>query len=71
MWRLYGAKWVNKYVSEDKNGNVRYKGSKDDKWSGEYYDNKTGKWTGKQYDGEAASPRPSLSNSEVGAGCKQ
>jgi hypothetical protein len=56
-WRSYvdqygGGNWVDKYVSEDKNGNVRYKGSKNDKWSGEYYDNKTGKWTGKQYDGD-------------------
>jgi hypothetical protein len=67
-WRSYvdqygGGKWVDKYVEEDKNGNVRYKGSKNDTWSGEYYDSKTGKWTGKKYDGESSSKSSSKASS--------
>lgn len=65
----YIEKYVDKHVTEDN----RYKGSKNDKWSGKSYDRKSNKWTGKTVEDEpvrasskkAKSVRSTTSNTET------
>lgn len=57
----YVEKYADKYVTEDN----KYKGSKNDKWSGEYYDSKTGKWTGKKHNDEYSSKSSKSSKSNT------